>query len=144
MQLLGKSEFGSQFLASKKIGENVHHLEMKRHHRNWSPEDLCWGLHLVSVSIANVKAALRILNGTPATDVKFQWLIDREQFQEPWKRADQIGVTSMSGFQITIRPDFITAFSKEDILSQYRTGKDAGVKRLVFRDPGSRNAENAS
>lgn len=143
MQLMGKSEFGSQFLASKKIGETAFHLEMKRHFRNWSPEDLCWGLHLVSLSIANVKAALQILNGIPATDVKFEWLTDRESFQEPWKRARQIGVTAMSGFQIDIRPDFITTFSKGDILKHYRSGKDAGVKRLVFRDSGSGTAENA-
>jgi hypothetical protein len=144
MQLIGKSEFGSRFLASKKIGENANHLELKRHYRNWNPEDLCWGLHLVSLSIANIKAALQILNGIPATDVKFEWPTDHESFQEPWKRARQIGVTSMSGFQMDIRPDFITAYSKEEILAQYRAGKDSGVKRLVFLDPGSSDAENAS
>jgi hypothetical protein len=144
MQLLGKSEFGSQFLATKKISENAQHIQMKRHHRNWSPEDLCWGLHLISLSIANIKSALRIINGVPATDVKFEWATDRDSFQEPWKRARQIGVTSMSGFQTDIKTDFITTFSKEEILARHREGKDAGVKRLVFSDPNSGNAKNAS
>jgi hypothetical protein len=144
MKLLGKSEFGSQFLAAKKISENTQHIEMKRHHRNWSPEDLCWGLHLVSLSIANIKSALRVINGIPATDVNFEWATDRDTFQEPWKRARQIGVTSMSGFQIDIKPDFITTFSKEEILARYRIGKDAGVKRLVFLDPSSSNTKNTN
>jgi hypothetical protein len=147
MQLVGKGEFGSQYLASHKIGENRHHLEMKRQSRNWSPEDLCWGLHLVSLSIANVKAALRILNGIPATDIKFEWRTDRESYQEPWKPARQIGVTSMSGFQIDIRPDYINAFSEEDILTRYKAGKDGGVKRLVFlgkEKPRKDNEKNAS
>lgn len=144
MQLLGKSEFGSHFLSAKKIGENAQHIEMKRHHRNWSPEDLCWGLHLVSLSIANIKSALRIINGIPATDVKFEWATDRDTFQEPWKRARQIGVTSMSGFQMDMKPDFITAFSKDEILARYRAGKDAGVKRLVFLDPSSGDSQSAS
>lgn len=144
MHLLGRSEFGSQFLNTKKISENAQHIQMKRHHRNWSPEDLCWGLHLVSLSIANIKSALRIINGIPATDVKFEWATDRTSFQEPWKRAQQIGVTSMSGFQLDIKPDFITTFSKEEIMARYRAGKDAGVKRLVFLDPSSGNATNAS
>jgi hypothetical protein len=132
MHLLGKSEFGSHFFAAKKISENTQHIEMKRHHRNWSTQDLCWGLHLISLSIANIKSALRIINGVPATDVKFEWATDRDSYQEPWKRARQIGVTSMSGFQIDIKPDFITTFSKDEILAGYRAGKDAGVKRLVF------------
>lgn len=144
MQLFGKSEFGSHFLSAKKVGENAQHIEMKRHHRNWNPEDLCWGLHLVSLSIANIKSALRIINGVPATDVKFEWATDRETFQEPWKHARQIGVTSMSGFQIDIKPDFITVFSKEEILTRYRAGKDAGVKRLVFLDPSSGDSQSAS
>lgn len=143
MQLLGRSEFGSHFLAAKKISKNAQHIEMKRHHRNWSPEDLCWGLHLISLSIANIKSALRINNGIPATDVKFEWTTDRDTFQEPWKRARQIGVTSMSGFQMDIKPDFITTFSKEEILTRYRAGKDAGVKRLVFLDPSSGDSQSA-
>jgi hypothetical protein len=132
MQVIGKSEFGSSYLASQKIGSTAQHLQMKRHHRNWSPEDLCWSLRLVSLSIANVKAALRILNGITATDVKFHWPTDNEVFDEPWKRSIQIGVTSMSGFLIDIRPDFIDPISKEEILTRYKAGQDAGVKRIVF------------
>jgi hypothetical protein len=132
MQIIGKSEFGSSYLASQKIGDTTHHLQMKRHYRNWSPEALCWSLHLVSLSIANIKAALRILNGIPATKVNFQWPTDSEAFQEPWKRSDQTGITSMSGFQVEMRPDFIDPFSKDEVLARYKAGKDAGVKRISF------------
>jgi hypothetical protein len=141
LKLIGKSEFGSHYIASQKIGEISHHLTMKSHYRNWSPEDLSWGLHLISLSIANIKAALQILNGIPATEVKFQWPIDREVFHEPWKRALQIGVTSASGFQMEIHPDFIDEFSKEDILSRYKLGKDRGVKSLIFLNKENSKSE---
>jgi hypothetical protein len=144
MQMLGKSDFGSYFLASKRISESNQHIEMRRYHRNWSPEDLFWGLHLISLSITNIKSALRIINGVPASDVKFTWAIDRNSYQEPWNRATQIGVTSVSGFQIDIKPDFITNFSKEEILARYRAGNGAGVKRLIFLDPSSDDVKNAS
>ena len=143
MQLLGKSEYGSYFIASKKISESNQHIKMKQYHRNWSPEDLCWGLHLVSLSITNIISALRIVNGVPATDVKFEWEIDRNSYQEPWKHAAQIGVTSVSSFQIDIKPNFITTFSKEEILARYRAGNVAGIKHLIFLDPSSGDLKNA-
>ncbi len=132
MRIIGKSEFGSRYFASQKIGEVAHHLQMKRHHRNWSPEDLSWSLHLASLSIANIKAALQILNGIPPTEVKFQYPTDDEIFQEPRKREIQIGVTHMSGFNINILPDFINPFTKDEILMCYQSGKDAGVRRITF------------
>ena len=139
MQVIGNSEFGSSYFASQKIGNRAHHLEMKRHRRNWSPEALYWSLHLLSLSITNVKAALRILNGVPATDVDFQWPTDKEVFQEPWKQSVRIGITSMSHSAIYVRPEFIDPISKDEILKRYKAGEDAGVKRITFS--GGPNAD---
>jgi hypothetical protein len=143
MSLLGKSDFGTGYIATEKIGELGHHVQMKRHHRNWNPEDLAWGLHTASLSISNVCVALKILNGVNPKDILFHYPIDLSLLLEPWKRSHQIGVTTMSGFDINIRPDFIEAFSKERILADYKAGKRTGVKRLFFGDPPD-NSENTT
>lgn len=131
MNLLGKSEFGSGYVAADKIGDSSYHLRMTSHHRNWNPEDIAWGLHMVSMSISNIQSALKILNGVPAQEVQFIWPIDLTTLYEPWKRSAQIGVTSMSGFDIVIPPGFIETFSKEKIFSDYKAGKVIGLRHLA-------------
>ncbi len=132
MHLLGKSEFGSGYLVPEKIGDTNIHLRMINHHRNWNPEDIAWGLHMVSMSIANIQAALKILNGIPATEVQFSWPNDMDTLLQPWKRSAQLGVTSMSGFNITIPPEYIEAYSKEKILSEYQVGNVVGMRKIEF------------
>lgn len=135
MRLMGKSDFGSSYIATEKIGKLSHHLQMKHHFQNWSPEDMAWGLHMISMSITNVQSALKILNGVNPENIQFHWPSDLSSLLEPWKRSHRIGVTSMSGLTIQIQPDFIDAFPKERILSDYTDGKDAGVRRLFFENP---------
>lgn len=130
MQLLGKSEFGSSYLTLERIGVLSHHIRLRHPHRNWNPEDMAWGLHLISLSIFNVLSALKILNGVSAENVKFQWPTDDSIFDEPWKRSKTIGVIAMTGMDVLIPEIYIKQFTKETILSNYRNGKDAGVRRI--------------
>lgn len=132
MQLIGRSDYGSSFFVLDQIGDYGNHFQSKRSSQNWSPTDIAWALHLVSMSIANVVSALRILNGTPAEEARFQWPSDLATFSEPWKRSAKLGVTSMTGFGTQIHPSLIEPFSREDILSRYSSGNDGGaIRRLV-------------
>jgi len=135
MTLLGKSDFGAGYLTAEKVNDENHHLLMRKHHRNWNPEDISWGLHLASMSILNVQSAIRILNGVQPEQVQFYWPTDLSSFLEPWNRSSHLGVTSMNGFEVLIRPEFIEPFSKEKIITDYKEGKDLGIRTLVFRDP---------
>lgn len=130
MVLLGKSEFGSSYLVPEIVANQKHHLRLARHHRNWHPDDFVWGLHLISLSISNVVSALKILNGVPAEEADFQWITEREFFDEPWKRAKNIRLTSMRGLSVIIPDEFITPFSSEQILATYRIngGEENGVR----------------
>lgn len=141
MRLLGQSEFGSGYLVSEKIGDLKHHVHMTRHHRNWNPEDISWGLCMASMSISNIQSALKILNGVPADQVQFNWPSDFSTLLKPWKRSVQMGITSMTGFDVAIRLEFIDPFSKDTILRQYQAGKDAGILRIAF-DNGNNAADH--
>jgi hypothetical protein len=143
MTLLGKSDFGSGYLTDDKIGDLKHHVQLKRHNRNWHPEDLGWGLHMAAMSISNIQSAIKILNGVQPEQVQFHSPTDLSAFLEPWKHSVKIGVTSMSGFGLLIQPDYIEPFSKERILTGYKDGKDAGIRHLVFKNE-SDDSENAT
>lgn len=146
MILVGKSDFGSGYLAADKIGNLSRHIQMKRHHRNWSPEDIGWGLHIAAMSISNVLSGIKVLNGVHSEQVQFNSPTDLSAFLEPWKRSVQIGVTSISGGEILIQPDYIEPFPKERIPAGYKDGQDSGIRHLVFRNPSnaSENVTNDS
>ena len=135
VRLLGKSDYGTSYFTVDRFDSAKHHIRLTRHSRNWHPEDFGWGLHLISMSIANVLSALKILNGVSAEDIRYFWPNDFGVFNEPWKRSISLGVTSMSGFNIIIRDEYIKPFTKETILSRYKDGKDAGIRRITFTAP---------
>jgi hypothetical protein len=130
MHLLGESEFGSSYYAFEQIGDAKGHGQLRHHLRNWSPEDMAWGLYLISTSLSNIISALRITNGVRADQVRFQWPADIDSFAEPWKRTVRLGTTSMRGFSITIPQDLIQVFTRDEIVSQYKDGKIKGIRRL--------------
>ncbi len=141
MRLWAKSEYGSSFLVSEKFGQMKHHIHFVHHAHNWNPEDLVWGIHLVSISISNVLSALKILNGIPSERVRFEWPNDLASFDEPWRRAITLGTRAMS-FQPTVIPEeLITPFSKEEILSRYQNGEDGGIQRIVVRNASGADDE---
>lgn len=132
MQLMGSSEFGSSYFVSEKMVDKSYHVRLRRRHRNWDPEDFSWGLHLISMSLSNIISFLRMLNGVSPEEVRFQWPSDMSAFSEPWKRSLKIGVTSMTGFQKLVPDELIEPFSRQSILTEYREGHDAGIKRFTI------------
>lgn len=134
MHLLGKSEFGSSFLTSVQIGKHKHHFQSKRSSRNWSPIDISWALHLVSMSLRNIVESLKIMNGTPADEVRFVWPEDLDVFKEPWERSKKLGITSMTGFGPILDPSIIKPYTLKEIKDDYLKGKYMGVLRCNFQD----------
>lgn len=134
MKLLGKSEYGSSYYAVEKLLGTAYHLRLRRHRRNWHPEDFAWGLHLISLSMQNVISALQVLNGVPAEEVRFVWPTEEETLKEPWKRAIKIGVKSMSGVQQIIPDELIKPYSRDEIRSRYLDGKHLGIIRYRFKE----------
>lgn len=123
MQLIGKSEFGSSFFDYIPIGEIKQHIQLRRNSTNWDPEDMAWGLHLISISISNIVSFLKIINGVDATKVKFNFPRDTETFQEPWRRTTSLGVTSLTGSGNIIPVELITNYSADKLKDLYKDGK---------------------
>ena len=133
MRLVGQSDYGTSFSSVTSIDSSArHHVQHRRHSRNWSPRDLQAGLALVSISVANVISALRILNDVPAQECPFGWPPDVESFDEPWKRRTGLGVLSVSGFEVVLPLDYIKPYTKHEILSNYDSGKGGGRARIHF------------
>ena len=132
MQLLGKNEYGSSYITAKRYKEHPHHMQIKRHHRNWHPEDFGWGLHMISLSIKNIVSTLKILNGVNPKKVKFKWFDDFSVFIKPWEQRKSIGVTSMSASFLDIPEEFINPFSDKKIVELYDQDQFAGVRRIKY------------
>jgi len=142
MRLLGKSDFGSSFPVRERFEREQYHIRLRRHHRNWDPEDLAWGLKIASMSINNIVSTLRVLNNVPPSDVEYCWPDDEEAFSHPWQRLARIGVTSMKGFEVIIPHELIKPFKKEEILQMYTEGNNGGAFRFVA--PASQTHDDPS
>ena len=101
---------------------------------------MVWGLHLISMSLANVISGLKIVNGVSADRVQFRWPSDSEVFKEPWKRTASIGVISMKAPTMAITEELIEPFSKDEMLARYTEGEVTGLRRVRFEET-SQNAE---
>jgi hypothetical protein len=134
MVLMGKSKFGTSYYDAEQIADLKRHIQIRRNSRNWSPEDMVWGLKLISTSISNIISALKIFNGIKADEVQFHWPNDLEAFKEPSKRTQSLGVTSISGFKTIIPKEVVTDFSKDEIIQKYLDGKILDIKRFKIGD----------
>jgi hypothetical protein len=132
--LLGKSDYGSSFFIAEAFESSRDHLRLVNSRLNWDPEDLAWGLHLISTSISNIISALRILNGSPAEEAQFIWPTNVNSFEQPWKRSRSLGVASVTGPEISIPQEFVEFFDKETILSRYQQGNVSGIRRIGLQD----------
>lgn len=132
MQLLGKSEFGSSYITAEKYKENSRHMQIKRNHRNWHPEDLVWGLLMVSISIKNIISTLKIVNGVNPKKVKYHWPNEFSTMVNPWAQRKSIGITFMSGMQIDISEELINPYSNSEMHDLYKQGKLGGVRHINF------------
>jgi hypothetical protein len=94
MRPLGGSAFGSSFFSLEKIEPNALNYQIKRHSRNWSPDNLAYGLHMIAFSTRNILAFLQIVNGMEPSQAKFSWPNDSSHFDGPW--SENVSVTSFS------------------------------------------------
>lgn len=121
MTSLGGSDFGSSFFLSEGIGveegrRNTTHFRLKANSLNWDPEGMAAGLRLISISLNNILAFLKLLNGL-SENVTLRYPCDEAYFEIPWS-------SSQSGRSIGINPivreEDIVRFSDEDILKVYK------------------------
>ena len=121
MTSLGGSEFGSSFFLMEGIGieadkKNTTHFRLKTNSLNWDPEGMAAGLRLISISLNNILAFLKSLNGT-SEDVKLRYPCDESLFDIPWS-SSRSGMSI--GFNPIIREEDIVRFSDEEILKVYK------------------------
>jgi hypothetical protein len=82
MYLLGKSNYGSTFFVPEKIGNAKAHFRIKQTSRNWRVERFTIGLELISLSLVNILASLRIQNGVKRETVEFVWPSNPDLFNQ--------------------------------------------------------------
>src|SRR6266498_60113 len=123
--LLGKSEFGSRYFVYEYIGDSKNHCRLLKNFRNWDPEAMAWGLHLISMSISNIISALKTVNGFPANKIKFTYPTDKNTFAKPWEQTASLGISSFS-FKPMIPIEATTQFSNDEIKNLYKEGKVLG------------------
>ena len=114
MNVIGRSQFGSKFYKVEKFkGKGGRHLRSRRTSVNWSLERNILLLQLVQLSINNVISALKVANGTPASECRFQTLVEGEDFMRAWKYST--GVTSMN-VDFVLDENDLPEYTKADIL----------------------------
>ncbi len=97
MKALGYSEFGSSFLTLEKVPTDEKANRSYRSRKtslNWSAEQVALLLQLVSMSLKNVIAALKIVNGIQPSQVQFVRPAEPDAFERPWQVST--GVTSFT------------------------------------------------
>ncbi len=115
MRLVSYSEFGTSFYTSEKIEETPNFI-IHQNSRNWNPENYYHALHLISMSIKNVKVFLKKINGSLG---ELNYLIPEETdfHRKPWL----IGSGMNIGFKSQINTMAIPLLSKEEILTIYES-----------------------
>ena len=121
MTSLGGSDFGSSFFLIEGIGneadkKNTTHFRLKATSLNWDPECMAVGLRLISISLNNILAFLKSLNGSSG-DISLRYPCDESYFEIPWSSA-QSGMSV--GFNPIIREQDIVRFSDDEILKVYK------------------------
>jgi hypothetical protein len=95
MRSLGGSRFGSSFFVSEQVGSTKWHIRTRRTSVNWSAELLVQRLVLISMSIANVVAALRCDLGADPTTQQFHRPIPAAAFDDVWAGGPGVRHSSM-------------------------------------------------
>ena len=127
--LSGKSEYGSSFFRAEKIENAKGHYAFSQISRNWDPEDMVWGLRLISLSLSNIVSAVKAINGVG--QVQFQWPSNLDTFRESWKRTVDLGVTSIN-LNMNIDERYIEKYSKEEMLEKYVNKEIVGIREIQF------------
>lgn len=127
MHLLGHSDFGSKFPVVHSISNDKnykHHVQLGNCVVNWSPEDLIYGLRVISCSMENIVSYLKIMNSVNPKDVVFNWFSREDTLSVPWKNRGSIVVSGFSWKSPVIEEDDINKLTKEEITDFYKSTKD--------------------
>ena len=119
LELLSTSEFGTSYFKSETIGELKHHKRLKRYRRNWCPAEMADKLILLQMSMSNIQSSLKVINGVSADKVQFVWPENFVNLDDADNHSTFIGMTSMSGPNIVIKPEHIIQYSENDILRHF-------------------------
>lgn len=120
MRMMTNSVFGSSFFVPERLHDS-RNFTVSHQSLNWVPDNYVDALQLISSSIHNVVAFLRIMHGVPRSEVPFTYCTDNESYQLPWSRST--GMTALR-WNSQITENAIEPLTKEDILSVYAEGKD--------------------
>lgn len=113
MQSFGGSRFGTTFFVSERVGDSKQHIRTRRTSVNWTPDALVQRLVLISMSIANVVAALRCDLGLDPTSVTFVRPTPLTAFDEVWNREPGVSSSAMDAI---IRIDPSDECSKDELV----------------------------
>jgi hypothetical protein len=121
METVANSVFGSSFFVPERVHDG-RNFTVSHQGLNWVPDNYVDALHLISSSIHNVVACLRIFHGVPLSEVPFMWHDNEETYELPWSRSTgSTGLRQHS--QITEKA--IIPLTKDELLSVY--DKDTGT-----------------
>lgn len=124
MKSLGGSDFGASFFTLERIQSDRLNYVVRRHFRNWSPNNLANGLHMIGFSISNIVSFLKTLNAKTVTEVEFSWPDDPAHFDAPWRETTKVRSLTwdpLVGIGANQLP------GKEDIFASYDGGHSTGI-----------------
>lgn len=81
---------------------------------------MLYGLHLIAMSLKNIVAHLKVVNNIEAEKVQFWWPDNEEAYRQPWSNRSFGMVFQRVDPPIT--GEMIKSFTKEQILTAYRSG----------------------
>jgi hypothetical protein len=124
MKSLGGSKFGSSFHKIEPFPNEKLNFRGRKVARNWVPENLVDGVHLLAWSIGNVVTALRIMNRDKSTDCEIRHPQTLDLFDAPWAKCP--GASSFT-LDTIIKSDVIKPLSKDQILDSYLRNEEGQV-----------------
>ncbi len=128
MKILGGSEFGSSFYVPEIIyGCNLKNaspnFRMTPINVNWYADGLAYALFLIAMSLKNIKAFLKIVNGISPESVEFTRPVDLDFFDKPWEKS--VGVTKAS-FERVVDLSNVRMPTKYEIEKHIQTVENGG------------------
>ena len=111
MRSLGGSAYGTSFPVVRQLNDKDN-FQAIRQSMNWRPENLAYGLNLVSMSIHNIVRYLKKINGIGNQDATFRHPRDEADFDAPWRLSTGIERFNMDH---VIDENSISTFSKAEI-----------------------------
>lgn len=118
MPLTVSSEFGSSFFVAEKLADAKaehldHHFTLKYCHVNLQPEKMVASLQMIGISIKNLIALLRLVNGFPLEQVQYALPAKLEAFDYLIKDSGKLGFEFVS-FNLTI-PENTVSLTRQQI-----------------------------